>query len=97
LGGSIQRGMSMTSFEYLSAIVAIVVALGIAQILRGAGEVALGDGTVRTHWLHSVWLAYLLMVYLHTWVAMCGLRDTTHHTVTWSADSWNHWNPDPAR
>ena len=58
-----------------------MIALGITQVLIGAGKVALGDGTVRAYWTHSVWLAYLVMVYLHTWVAMWGLRDTTEHSV----------------
>jgi len=72
----------MTSFEYLSVIAAIVMAMGISQILIGVGKAALGDGTVRTYWVHSVWLAFLLMVYLHTWVSMWNLRDTTEHAVS---------------
>ena len=71
----------MTSFEYLSVIVAIVIALGITQILIGAGRVALGDGTVRSYWIHSVWLAFLLIIYLHTWVSMWSLREATEQAV----------------
>ena len=71
----------MTSFEYLSVIVSMVIALGIAQILMGAGKVALGDGTVRAYWIHSLWLAFLVMVYMHTWVAMWSLRDATEYSA----------------
>lgn len=56
----------MTSFEYFSAMVSLILGLGIAQILAGIGRIAQYKG-VRLYWVHGLWAALLLHFHFSMW------------------------------
>lgn len=68
----------MTSFEYITIPVSIVLALGLGKILT-ATMVVIETG--RRDWLHLLWCAVLMLVMLGQWVAVWGLRSN----AVWSA------------
>ena len=59
----------MTVFEYLSVLVSIVLALGIAHILGGLSSIARSWDRVRVYPVQLVWSIWLLAVHVQVWWA----------------------------
>lgn len=64
----------MTFFEYLSVVVSMILALGIARILSGLGQLIL-HRSATTYWLHSLWVLFYLLIHIRIWWAYWDLRD----------------------
>lgn len=56
----------MTPFEYFSAMVSLILGLGIAQILAGIGRIVQYKG-VRHYWVHGLWTVLLLHFHFSMW------------------------------
>lgn len=63
----------MDPFSYLSYLTSIVLALGIARILTGMGQLLQARGRVRIYWIHLLWalnvFLYLVLIWwiLYRW------------------------------
>ena len=57
----------MTIFEFLMVLVSVILALGLAQLLTGAGQRVVLGGQIRPWWVHSVWLVILGLVHVQLW------------------------------
>lgn len=61
-------------FEYLAVLLSIVLGLGVAQLLTGAGRLIHARQRVEPYWPTFVWVALLLLIHVQTWWAMFELR-----------------------
>ncbi len=59
----------MSAFEYVSVLVSIVLALGIAHILGGLSSIARSWDRVRLYPVQLVWSIWLLVVHVQIWWA----------------------------
>ena len=65
----------MSEFEYASVVVSIVLALGIADILRFLADTLREPGARRIYWVHLVWIVLLLELHLEFWWRMWSFKD----------------------
>ncbi len=56
----------MTTFEYLSVFISIVIGLGVVRVLGGVAEI-LNRKEVRPYWVHSTWVAYFVVWLPYFW------------------------------
>ena len=66
----------MTDFEYASVVVSIVLALGIADILRFIADTFRESGERKIYWVHLLWILILLELHVEFWWLMWNFRDT---------------------
>lgn len=71
----------MTLFEYVSVMVSVVLALGIAQILSGLGRLLLSRGETRPYWIHSLWIVFFALLHVLLWWFLWDLRERPPETV----------------
>ena len=64
----------MSEFEYASVVVSIVLALGIADILRFLADCLREPGARRIYWVHLLWIVLLLELHLEFWWRMWAFR-----------------------
>ena len=57
----------MSFFEYISVIVSVVLALGIARVLGGLGELLVARREKKTYWVHSVWIGFVFLMHIRIW------------------------------
>jgi len=65
----------MSNFEYASVLVSIVLALGIADILRFIADAFRESGSRRLYWVHMLWILLLLELHVEFWWRMWDFRD----------------------
>ena len=56
----------MSQFEYIMVMVSLILALAVAQALRGLSEVAISE---KRFWPHTVWIAYYVVLIIQIWWA----------------------------
>ena len=56
----------MTFFEYISVMVSVILALGIARLLGGLGELLVRRASKRTYWVHSLWMLLYSLLHIRT-------------------------------
>ena len=61
-------------------MVSVVLALGIAQILTGIGAFLSARDRPQAYWLHSVWLAFLVLLHVYMWWYFWDLRSNPPDT-----------------
>ena len=64
----------MSDFEYASVVVSIVLALGIADILRFIGDTVRELDVRRLYWVHFLWILVLLSLHVEFWWRMWDFR-----------------------
>jgi len=69
----------MTQFEYIMVMVSLILALALAQALRGLSEIATSD---KRYWPHSLWLANFVLYILQAWWAYWDFNVIETWTVT---------------
>ena len=65
----------MSDFEYASVVVSIVLALGIADILRFIADTFREPGGRKLFWVHLLWVLVLLQLHVEFWWRMWSFRD----------------------
>ena len=65
----------MTSFEYLSVLLSIILGLAITQVLANYRGLLLARDRVRPDWTLLVWSALVLLFAMQAWWASFGLED----------------------
>lgn len=66
----------MTEFEYFSAMIAVILALGVTHILGYIGLVARNPRLVTMYWVHTAWVVLVLLSHFAAWWNIWGLRDS---------------------
>lgn len=57
----------MTAFEYISVFVAIILGLGIAQIITGLAHFIHGSNKVKMYWPHLLWIIMIFFLHIQEW------------------------------
>ena len=71
----------MSSFEFLSVLISVVVGLGIANILNGVGRLVHRSGDVTVPAMFVAWTLYLFFyMIIYWWTVVFGWQD------------WQNWN-----
>ena len=65
----------MSLFEFVSVIIAVVLALGLGQLLVGVSALLKARRRVHGYAPHAIWLANLFVLILIHWWAQWDLRD----------------------
>lgn len=71
----------MSSFEFLSVFISVVVGLGMAHLLTGIGRLIHQAGTARLSAAHMFWTAYVFCFMVIYW-----------WTVVFGYVEWQNWN-----
>lgn len=69
-GGGNQLGGFLSTFEYVSVVHSIVLALGIARVLGGIADVARIWSDLKSRWFFLGWLALLLVQLIGWWFGL---------------------------
>lgn len=64
----------MQLFEFLMILMSIIIGLGIAEILSGAGRLLRARDTVRFYWIHSLFQVGIFLALLQLWWESWDLR-----------------------
>ena len=57
----------MDPFSYLSALISIILALGMTWVLAGVGEMLQARSRRQLYWLHAVWVVNLFPYLVVAW------------------------------
>lgn len=66
----------MTEFEYFSAMIAVILALGVTHILGQVGRLAQDFTIAKLYWVHAVWVILVLLSHFAAWWNIWLLRDS---------------------
>lgn len=76
----------MTTFEFVSVLLSIVISLAVAHLLTGVAQ-AIKAKTVRFHWALAGWWLFVFMLCVDYWFSVWRLRDapiwTLGFVLTW--------------
>jgi hypothetical protein len=64
----------MSAFEYVTVLIAIVLSLGIAQILTGVASLIKKSHKVVFYWPHLLWVLFILLLHIQEWWIMYELK-----------------------
>lgn len=63
------------TYQHVVVVMSIVVGLSVTQLLRGAAQLYRNRRRVRTHWLHSAWVALTVVFSFLLWWTFWSYRD----------------------
>ncbi|OLE66477.1 MAG: hypothetical protein AUG09_07290 [Acidobacteria bacterium 13_1_20CM_2_68_7] len=70
----------MDAFNYLTAMVSVILGLGLTQLFAGIGNLVQIRRRVKLYWLHSAWVLLLIVLHIHMWWSFWALRGVGHWT-----------------
>ena len=65
----------MSSFEYVTVFISIILGLGIAQILTGVADLIHNSSRVKIYHTHLIWIFLVLLLHIQEWWVTFELRD----------------------
>ena len=77
----------MSQFEYLAALISIVIAFGISQMLVAWGRLLRARSRVATYWVHNVWSGLIVLFMILFWWELWqyrALESWTFFTLVWT-------------
>src|SRR5437899_5111474 len=57
----------MDSFNFLSVLISVILALGMTRVLAGVGEMLQARARRRIYWVHVVWIVNLFLYLVVAW------------------------------
>ena len=76
----------MSEFEYFSAMIAVILALGVTHILSEIGQAAQKPERYGLHgyyWVHIVWVIMVFAFHLAAWWNIWGMKDGLRFSYLW--------------
>lgn len=64
----------ISSFEYVTVLISIVLGLGITQTLAGVAKLIQKHERITFYWPHLVWVAFILFLHIQEWWVMYELK-----------------------
>jgi len=64
----------ISSFEYVTVLISIVLGLGITQILTGVAKLIQKRNRIIFYWPHLIWIVFVLFLHIQEWWVMYELR-----------------------
>jgi len=77
----------MSSFEYVSVLLSIVLALGVAHILMGITALIENWGRIERYWVFLGWCLLTLAIHVGYWTALWRFHDRPE----WSSGALSYW------
>ncbi len=74
--------MTYSVFPFLSAMFAVLVALGIARLISALAYFATSRESANVYWVHGAWILFMLLLYIHLWWSLWDLR---------AVESWSYF------
>ena len=71
----------MSLFEFLVTLYSIVTGLGLTLLVRSFGQMLETRRRLRLYWVHSCWLAIMLVAYVIVWFQLWSYRHVAQWTV----------------
>jgi hypothetical protein len=71
----------MDEVTLLVTLYSIVAGLGISKLLEGIADMIEARRRVRLYWMHTAWLAIILMAHVTSWFALMRFAKGAHWTV----------------
>jgi hypothetical protein len=71
----------MTLFEFLVTLYSIVTGLGLTLLIRSVGQMLESRRKTRLYWVHTCWLAIMLLSYVSVWFQLWSYRDVASWTI----------------
>jgi hypothetical protein len=57
----------MTSFEYISTLLSIIIGLGITHLLIGVSRLIYNPKAIKIYWIHLLWTLYIFIYMISFW------------------------------
>ncbi len=70
----------MSSFEFIMVLVSIIMGLGITTLLSGTVDTLRADTLTKPGLLHGLWVLYLLLLHIGTWLLRWRVADRPQWT-----------------
>lgn len=67
----------ISSFEYVSILISIILGLGITQILSSFSDLLYNHKKVIFYWPHSLWVVFVLFLHIQDWFITYQLKEKT--------------------
>lgn len=64
----------MSSFEYVSVLISIILGLGVTQIVTGFADIVQNWQRVKLYWPHLLWILLVFFLHIQEWWAVYDLR-----------------------
>src|SRR5258708_26145396 len=64
----------ISSFEYVTVLISIVLGLGITQILTGIARLIQKRNKLIVYWPHLLWIIFILFLHVQEWWVMYELK-----------------------
>src|SRR5260370_2945148 len=64
----------ISSFEYVTVLISIVLGLGITQILTGIARLIQKRDKLIVYWPHLLWIVFILFLHVQEWWVMYELK-----------------------
>lgn len=64
----------ISSFEYVTVLISIVLGLGITQALTGVAKLIQKRNRIIFYWPHLIWVAFVLFLHIQEWWVMYELK-----------------------
>lgn len=65
----------ISSFEYVSILVSIILGLGITQILSAFSDLLYDFKKTKFYWPHTLWILFILFLHIQDWFITYQLKD----------------------
>ena len=71
----------ISAFEYVTILVSIILGLGITFILSSFSDLLFHHSQVKFYWPHTVWIFFLLFLFVQDWFVTYQLKDRQEWTL----------------
>lgn len=65
----------MSSFEYVTVLISIILGLGITHILTGIADLIHKSERVTLYWPHIIWVLFVLLLHIQEWWLLYELKN----------------------
>ena len=70
--------MSTSDFSFILVMFAVIMGMGVVYILMAISTIIRGFGNgIKTYWLHTTWVFFLLLLHFHVWWGLWDFQDIT--------------------
>ena len=72
---------AISAFEYVTILVSIILGLGMTFILSSFSDLLFHHSQVKFYWPHTVWIFFLLFLFVQDWFVTYQLKDREEWTL----------------
>ncbi len=65
----------ISTFEYVSILISIILGLGITHLLTALSEILYHPKQLKFYWPHAIWVYFILFLFIQDWIISYQLKD----------------------